>query len=161
MSNFKEKGRLTRDFTVRKVGDTYISESCLAYNSEFKNKKTGKYDSNFINIQVWGESFATKSAQYYKKGSRVLVEGFLSSSSYVDKQGNQRTSHQVTFKTYKDCELLDYVNTNNGNNTKEFTPTFEPSNDFANNVSNEYNEIDTNLNPGEFSAIGDDEDIPF
>ena len=165
--NFIQQGRLTKEFEIKKVGETYVSESSLAYDSELINKKTGKRDANFTNIQIWGESFATKSAKFYKKGSRVLVQGFLESKPYKDKNGNSRVATRVTGNSFRNCTLLDYLPKDGNGNNKEYTPGFDPSNDYstttqnygANSNSNGINNMD--LNPDSFSAVGDDEDIPF
>lgn len=151
MSNFKDMGRLTKPFEIRQVGKDYVSTSSVAIQRKYKNKE-GKYDVDFIDIQVWGEGFATKMAPNYKKGNRVLVSGDLQTDRYQAKDGTNRTSYKINCDRYGGCVLIDFNNNNNNNSngfapkTEEHVPEFNESNEF---------------NPEDFQAIGDDEDIPF
>lgn len=150
MSNFSDMGRLTREFEVRPVGKDYVSTSAIAIQRDYKNKE-GKYDVDFIDIQVWGEGFATKIAPNLKKGHRVLVKGNLQTDRYQAKDGTMRTAYKINCDRYGGLKIIDY--NNDGSEKKQFipkgeeyTPEFNPSNNF---------------NPDEFQPISDDEDIPF
>ena len=149
MSNFKDMGRLTRDFEVRQVGKDYVSTSSIAIQRKYKNKE-GNYDVDFIDIQVWGEGFATKMAPKYKKGNRVLVTGNLQTDRYQAKDGTNRTSFKINCERYGGCVLIDFNNNNNSNGFAHKTE--EPILEFNEN---------NNFNIDSFSAVGDDEDIPF
>lgn len=149
MSNFKDMGRLTRDFEVRQVGKDYVSTSSIAIQRKYKNKE-GNYDVDFIDIQVWGEGFATKMAPKYKKGNRVLVTGNLQTDRYQAKDGTNRTSFKINCERYGGCVLIDFNNNNNSNGFSHKTE--EPIIEFNEN---------NNFNIDSFSAVGDDEDIPF
>lgn len=157
--NFFQKGRITKEFEVKQVGNSYVSSTTLAYNSPYKNKNTNEYKSNFIQIEVWGEAFAKKMAPLYKKGNRVLVKGFLEYQNYQDKEGKNRVTYKIVCERFGGCELLDFNNNGNSNSSNNYTPSFEPSNDYSNNQANNAGGMD--LNPESFSAVGDDEDIPF
>lgn len=150
MNKFMAMGRLTRDFETQKAGKDMVSKSSIAIQRDFKNSE-GKYDVDFINIEMWGEGFATKIAPKMKKGNRVLVTGCLRMDKYPAKDGTMRTSHKITCDRFGGCRQVDF--NNDGNNvqpqsqkTDTYTPTFEPANDF---------------NPDDFNPVGDDEDIPF
>lgn len=151
MDNFNDVGRLTRDFEVRTINSgnktTYVSTSAIAIQRDYKNKE-GKYDADFVDIQVWGEGFATKIAPNIKKGNRVHVTGRLQIDKYTAKDGTNRIAVKINCSG---CKGLDYNNTNNGN--KNFAPKSEQ-------YTPEFNE-ENNFDPESFSPIGEDEDIPF
>lgn len=154
MDNFNDIGRLTRDFEVKALNGgnktTYVSTSAIAIQRDYKNKE-GKYDVDFVDIQVWGEGFATKIAPNIKKGNRVHVTGRLQIDKYTAKDGSNRIAVKINCSG---CKGLDYNNANNTNNAnKNFTPKTEQ-------FTPEFNE-ENNFNPDAFSPIDDDQDIPF
>lgn len=148
MDNFNDIGRLTRDFEVRTLNSgnktTYVSTSAIAIQRDYKNKK-GEYDVDFVDIQVWGEGFATKIAPNIKKGNRVHVTGRLQIDKYTAKDGTNRIAVKINCSG---CKGLDYNNANKNSvpKTEKFIPEFNEENDF---------------NPDAFSPIDDDENIPF
>lgn len=48
-------------------------------------------NTNFIDVTIWDKQ-AENLCQYLDKGSKILVEGTVQSSSFEDAQGNKRTS---------------------------------------------------------------------
>lgn len=152
MDNFNDIGRLTRDFEVRTINNgnktTYVSTSAIAIQRNYKNKE-GNYDADFVDIQVWGEGFATKIAPIIKKGNRVHVTGRLQIDKYIAKDGTNRIAVKINCSG---CRGLDY-NNNNNNGNKNFAPKSEQ-------FTPEFSE-ENNFNIESFSAVGEDEDIPF
>lgn len=49
---------------------------------------------NWIPVVVWGVQ-AEKCSQYLQKGSKILVEGKLSTRSYKDKEGVTRNTFEI------------------------------------------------------------------
>jgi single-strand DNA-binding protein len=78
-------GNLTRDPELKSLPNgTKVANFSVATNRTWKNKEGQKMeDVEFHNIVVFGRQAET-SAQYLKKGSRVLVEGRLQTSSWED-----------------------------------------------------------------------------
>ena len=148
-------GRLTRDFEVKTInsgGKTiFVSKSAIAIQRDYKNKE-GKYDADFVDIQVWGEGFATKIAPRIKKGNRVHVTGRLVIDKYVAKDGTNRIAVKINCSG---CKGLDY-NNNDGN--KNFAPKTEP---YVPEFNDENNFNPNSFNPDDFSAVDENEDIPF
>ena len=110
-------GRLTRDIEVEMTSTNkmYVKNS-IAVKNDFKNAD-GNYDSEFINIVVWGNT-ADYLGKYAEKGLRVAVEGRLTTRSYDKADG---TKGYVTEVVCNNVELLD----NKKDKVEENTPTEE------------------------------------
>lgn len=153
MDNFNDVGRLTRDFEVRTINSgnkvIFVSSSAIAIPRVYKNKK-GEYEADFIDIQVWGEGFATKIAPNLKKGNRVHVTGRLQTDRYVDKNGTNRTSFKINCSG---CRNLESRNRDlSAKQGGEYAPQFTPANDFSAG----------DFSTGDFVPMNDDDDgIPF
>ena len=109
-------GRTTRDIELREAsnGSPY-GIATLAVSKPFKNKKTGEYDTDFVDVSLWGAT-AKNVAKYAGKGSILSVRGRLANRT-VDLQGEQtmRTisivGEQVCFVQTKTPELKQDVQT--------------------------------------------------
>ncbi len=88
-------GNLTRDPEIKYTnGGTAICKMGLAVNRKFKKGDgTMVDDVLFINVTAWKKT-GEVAAQYLKKGSQVLFEGRLQSSSW-EKDGVKRTSIEL------------------------------------------------------------------
>lgn len=90
-------GNLTRDPELRyTVNKKAFARLGLAVNNRFRNA-SGEYQetTDYINLVAWGSTAETAN-KYLKKGSPVLIEGKLKSSSYEAKDGSgKRTSIEV------------------------------------------------------------------
>ena len=87
MNNFTGLGRLTKDIELAYTPTgTAVGKSSIAINRPFKNKETGEYDADFINIVAFGKT-AEVMANHLQKGNRVGVEGRIQSGSYTNKDG--------------------------------------------------------------------------
>lgn len=82
-------GNLCRDNDVRySSGEnaTAILRNTIAVQRKFKNRETGAYDSDFINIQAFGNN-AEFINKYFKKGSKIGITGEIRTGSYINKDG--------------------------------------------------------------------------
>ena len=88
MNKFIGIGNLCKDIELRETsnGRAYISNT-IAIKNDFKNAD-GKYDSEFINIQVWGRS-AEYLSKYAEKGTKIAVEGRINTRSYDKSDGTK------------------------------------------------------------------------
>ena len=84
-------GNLTRDVEVRYTqnGRAYTRMG-IAINRRFKEKESV----DFFNLVAW-EKTAEFCGKYLRKGSRVLVEGRLQTSSYENKSGVKVNSVEI------------------------------------------------------------------
>lgn len=87
-------GRLTKDAELRYTSSNkaYASFS-LAVQRDYKNTD-GNYDSDFINIAMWGQIAETVN-KYTHKGSLIAVEGRLQTRTYEDNNGNRKYITEV------------------------------------------------------------------
>ncbi len=110
MNHAQQFGNLGRDFEVqtharKSNGEAFI----VAKNSLAVPKKTTTRDSNgdrvvkehtdWIPIQIFGKA-AENAAKYFKKGDRFLCDGEIRTSSYVDDNGQTKSSWCLEVKRF-------------------------------------------------------------
>ena len=89
-------GNLTRDPELRYIpsGDA-VANLGLAVNRVYKNKEgEKKEDTCFVTVVVW-RRLAEICGEYLSKGSPVLVEGRLQSSSWETEGGEKRSKLEI------------------------------------------------------------------
>ena len=134
-------GRLTKYPELKYFEDGTASTTFqLAVRRPFKNRE-GKYDSDFIPIQVSGKS-AESAANYLRKGNRCAVDGRLQIDNWKDKKSGEWKS--FTKVTTSNVEFLESAQSTPSNDN--VGPAFEPPSDFGDDIG--YNTVD-------------DDDIPF
>ena len=83
-------GRTTTDIDIRTTASgKSVTSFALAVDRPGANDKT-----DFIPIVAW-EKTAEFLNKYISKGRKIIVEGFLSSRKYEDKNGNSRVAYEV------------------------------------------------------------------
>lgn len=88
-------GRLTADPRYRATsGGVVVAEFRLAVDRNFKNKQTGEWEADFINVVAWRQT-AEWVIKRLGKGQLVSVEGQLRSSSWTADDGTQRYDLKV------------------------------------------------------------------
>ena len=124
-------GRLTKDPELRftpGTGNSVTSFSMAVDDGFGDNKKT-----YFFNVVVWGKS-AEAVANYTQKGSKVLVNGKLTTRSYDANDGTKRYVTEVVADSFNGIEFLDNKNKNNenasaGTGSVEYEPDITPIDD--------------------------------
>lgn len=118
-------GNLCKNIELRyTTSNIAVSQNTVAVRNDFKNAD-GEYDSEFINIVVWRQT-AEFLNNYAAKGSKVLVEGRLTTRSY-DKQDG--TKSYVTEVVAEKVELLDTKKKENTSTEKQDAPVQEKQGD--------------------------------
>lgn len=118
-------GNLCKDIELRyTTSQVPVLQNTVAAKNDFKNAN-GEYDSEFINIVVWRQT-AEFLNNYAAKGSKVLVEGRLTTRSY-DKQDG--TKGYVTEVVAEKVELLDAKKKENATNEKQAASAQEKQGD--------------------------------
>jgi len=85
-------GRMTRDPETSYIqSGTAVTKFSIANNSKYKEKETVSY----FNCIAWGK-LGEVIAEYTKKGSRVSVEGKIRQQHWEDKNGEKKSSFEVT-----------------------------------------------------------------
>ncbi len=80
-------GRLVRDTDVRYTqGDkpTAVAQWTLAVDRKFKRE--GEPDADFISCKAFGKT-AEFAEKYFKKGTKIALEGHVQTGSYTNKDG--------------------------------------------------------------------------
>jgi len=90
-------GRLVRDPELKYTpSGKATARFSLAVNKSYRNTSGENIETPlFININTWGK-IAENVANYLHKGSKVAIQGSLGSNKWEDKEGNKRTSFEIT-----------------------------------------------------------------
>ena len=91
-------GRLTRDPEQQQIGQYNVTHFTVASNSTRKNRD-GEYDNTFVRCTVFGRQ-GDVIAQRFQKGQPIIVSGELSTSTWKDKQGQDRTSVEMSVQNF-------------------------------------------------------------
>ena len=95
-------GYLTRDVEIRySQSGSAIASVGIATSRRWKSQ-TGemKDESMFIDLTFFGRT-AEVANQYLRKGSKVLVDGYLVLQNWIGKDGIKRSKHSITVETLK------------------------------------------------------------
>lgn len=81
-------GTLVKDVELRHTkNDLAVGSFTIAVRRELKNKE-GNYESDFINCVAYGKLAETIN-NYFKKGSRILLDGKIQTGSYEGQDGKK------------------------------------------------------------------------
>ena len=88
-------GRLTRDPELRHTqAGTAVASFTVAVDRDYKNKETGKAETDFIDCVAW-HSTGEFVSKYFTKGRMAVVSGRLQMRDWTDKEGNKRRSAEI------------------------------------------------------------------
>lgn len=141
-------GRLVRDNELKytKSGKA-VATNTLALDDGWGDNKR----SYFIPLVVW-EKQAESLANYTGKGSKIAVNGKLTSRSYETQDGQKRTIIEVVANQYGGIEFLDTKNSSGGVTNSQTT----------NNANAQQNRNSVQSDPFSNSSIDiDDNSLPF
>jgi single-strand DNA-binding protein len=84
---------------------TAITKFTMAVNRRMRDRESGEKrdETTWFNIVAWNQ-LAETCNQYLHKGSKVYVEGRMTSRKFTDKDGNERVAWEVTIN---EMEMLD------------------------------------------------------
>lgn len=140
-------GRLVRDNELKytKSGKA-VATNTLALDDGWGDNKR----SYFIPLVVW-EKQAESLANYTGKGSKIAVNGKLTSRSYETQDGQKRTIIEVVANQYGGIEFLDTKNSSGGVTNSQTT----------NNANAQQNSNNVQSDPFSNSSIDIDDSLPF
>jgi len=94
-------GNLGKDIDLISLdGGNKLAKFTLATNSFYKNKDGEKVqETQWHNITAWGKK-AEIMEQMLKKGSEVIVNGKLTYTNYVDKEGVKRYNSEIVVNDF-------------------------------------------------------------
>lgn len=92
-------GRMGKDADFKYLNDgTAVANFSLAVNRPFKDKASGKYESDWFSISSFGKT-AEFVSNHCGKGRLVSVEGRMQCRKYQDQGGNTRDAWEVRADT--------------------------------------------------------------
>ena len=107
-------GNLGRDPEIRSMqSGKKMASFSIATSKRWKDKNTQeqKENTSWHNIVVFNEGLVDVIEKYVKKGSKIYVEGELSTRKYQDKDGNDRYTTEVVLQGYNsNLTMLDSRN---------------------------------------------------
>lgn len=97
-------GRMVKDSELKFTPGTgsAVANFTMAVDTGFGDKK----ETAFLNVVVWGKA-AEAVANYTQKGSKVLVQGRISTRSYDAKDGTKKYITEIIADNYGGVEFLD------------------------------------------------------
>lgn len=109
-------GRLTREAELRYTSSgTAVSKLPIAFDRSYQRGGEWVQESSYMDVVVW-DKLAEKCAEELVKGSAVLVEGYLKTHTYQDKNNqNRKVTEIVAFK-------VSFLEKSPNNGSNEFHP---------------------------------------
>jgi single-strand DNA-binding protein len=92
-------GNVGRDPESRDYQGTKVVSFTLAVNERYTKDGKPEERTQWFRITFWGGNSAEVVMNYVKKGSQVYIDGRLSTSEYVDREGKTRTALEVRGQT--------------------------------------------------------------
>lgn len=118
LNNISLCGRTTREFELKYIGTgTAVATNTIAVERDYKNKN-GEYETDFINIEVFGKS-AEFASNYIEKGNLVTVNGSLRIDKY------EKDGQTVYYTKVNVASIQNIGKTGKSSNTGEQKPKFE------------------------------------
>lgn len=93
-------GILGQDAEIKEVGNSKLIKFSVAVSMDYKDAQGNKVEkTEWIKASLWkGKDQSTKVAEYLKKGKKVLIEGIPDSEAYKTKEGEVKSSLNITVK---------------------------------------------------------------
>ena len=146
-------GNLGRDPEIRSMqSGKKMASFSIATSKRWKDRSTQeqKESTSWHNIVVFNEGLVDVIEKYVKKGSKIYVEGELSTRKYQDKEGNDKYTTEVVLQGYN--SNLTMLGTNNSVSSSNDQSMINSSESVASSDSFEVKSNDSS---------DADEDIPF
>ena len=166
-------GNLTREPETRHIpaSGSVVCNFGLAVNERWNDARTGEQRESvcFVEIEAWNRQ-AEIIAEYFKKGSQILIEGNLKFEQWQADDGTNRNRLKVRLQRF---EFVGANPNGNGNpepmNTEQPEDTVEPepvteqpgNNEQPNNTEPEPENTEQTSDPMPQDTATDDDDVPF
>ena len=146
-------GNLGRDPEIRSMqSGKKMASFSIATSKRWKDRNTQeqKENTSWHNIVVFNEGLVDVIEKYIKKGSKIYVEGELSTRKYQDKDGNDKYTTEVVLQGYNSTlTMLD--SRNSGSASAEEAP----------NSSSSDSKLEDSFSSQGSDSQDLDDDIPF
>ncbi len=153
-------GRLTRDPELRYTqSQTPVASFTVAVDRDFGGRDGGEKQTDFIDCSAWRQTgeFVSK---YFRKGSMIVVSGRLQSRKWQDRDGNNRTSWEIS----ADNVYFGESRRREDDGRDSYGANNFSGNSYDNNRGNSYDNNRGASAPARssFEELGDDDgDLPF
>ena len=150
-------GRLTRDPELRYTqSQTPVASFTVAVDRDFGGRDGGERQTDFIDCVAWRSTgeFVNK---YFRKGSMIVVSGRMQSRKWQDRDGNNRTSWEVSADNVyfgdskRDSDVGSYSQNSYGTQNSNFGG-FDSARQSA---------TAPQVSPGPYEELEDDGELPF
>jgi len=145
-------GNLGRDPEIRSMqSGKKMASFSIATSKRWKDRNTQeqKENTSWHNIVVFNEGLVDVIEKYLKKGSKIYVEGELSTRKYQDKDGNDRYTTEVVLQGYN--STLTMLGSNTSTSTEQVSSVSSTNED----------QLDDNFDSTSSDSSNTDDDIPF
>ena len=146
-------GNLGRDPEIRSMqSGKKMASFSIATSKRWKDRNTQeqKENTSWHNIVVFNEGLVDVIERYVKKGSKIYVEGELSTRKYQDKDGNDKYTTEVVLQGYNSSlTMLDSRN------------SVSIGTEDAPNISSSNNQSEALISSQVSDSQDTDDDIPF
>ena len=115
-------GRIAKDIDLKQNSEMKVARTSIAVQREFKDKKTGEYGADFINLVAFGHN-AEFISKYFSKGQKIGIVGHIQTGSYEDKNGQKKYTFDVI------VDSSEFVESKNSGNQNNSVPQEEPATD--------------------------------
>jgi single-strand DNA-binding protein len=125
-------GNLGKDPEVRRMnsGDSVVNFT-MATSESWRDKASGerKEKTEWHRIVIFNENLAKVAEQYLRKGSKVYIEGQLTTRKWTDKDGNEKYTTEVVLNRFRgELQMLDSRGSGEGGSRS--TGSEEPARSF-------------------------------
>lgn len=136
-------GRFTFEPELRKTpSDVSVIRFQIACDRTYQ-RAGAERQTDFIDCVAWRQT-AEFISRYFHKGSMIAVEGTIQTSSYTDKNGNQRKQVEVLANNVSFCGSKNEAGSVSNNGYNQAAPSY------ASADNSDFEEI-----------VDDDDDLPF
>ena len=155
-------GRLTRDPELRTTqSGVSVTSFTVAVDRDFGGRDGGEKQTDFIDCVAWRQTgeFVSK---YFHKGSMIVVSGRLQCGKWQDRDGNNRTSWEIT----ADNVYFGESRASSGGNSGSYSRDDGGYSDNSSQNSGNYGAYDSGRSsapaPSAFAELDDgDGELPF
>ena len=144
MNKAIEIGRLTRDPEVRysQGSNTAVARYTVAVDRKFKRE--GEPTADFIPCVAFGKQ-AEFAEKYFRKGTKVVISGRITTGSYTNKDGQKVYTTEITVEEQEFAESRAESEANRASFQRQSAPSPAPSADAGDGFMNIPDGIDEEL----------------
>ena len=126
-------GNLGKDPEVRRMtsGEPVVNLS-VATSESWKDKSSGerKEKTEWHRVVIFNENLAKVAEQYLRKGSKVYLEGSLTTRKWTDKDGAEKYSTEVVLNRFNGTLVMLDGRSEGGGGNRERVGASEPASNF-------------------------------